>query len=256
MTATRWESTNGRRSTCVLASQLVLGLGKVTAGLVPLASTTLYLIIPPVAVCQGSVNPRAYMKCFQVIVDLFGFTRLRQAHGSDHWSLLVLSMSRVLRFSLLLFLLSFVFPSYAVKFNLPAYRWPQKKCLWNPAHDNTLVIVTANISPGPGQQTDVEIVDSSPQKNVYLRKKGIKAETRLAITTHSEGEVGVCFYNYLEKGRYNITHTYDLCVLTLKQASLSLKPKINPERLTWTWTLVLTLSITSQWIPPGGMIQI
>jgi len=107
---------------------------------------------------------------------------------------------RVLRFSLLLFLLSFVFPSSAVKFNLPAYRWPQKKCLWNPAHDNTLVVVTANISPGPGQQTDVEIVDSSPQKNVYLRKKGIKAETRLAITTHSEGEVGVCFYNYLEKG--------------------------------------------------------
>jgi len=67
-------------------------------------------------------------------------------------------------------------------------------------HDNTLVIVTANIGPGPNQRTDVEIIDSSPQQNVYLRKKGIKAETRLAITTHSEGEVGVCFYNYLEQG--------------------------------------------------------
>ena len=121
----------------------------------------------------------------------------------DHWSLLVLPMSCLFRFSLLLFLLSFVFPSYAIKFNLPAYRWPQKKCLWNPAHDNTLVIVTANVSPGPGQRTDIEIVDSSPQQNVYLRKKGIKAETRLAITTHAEGEVGVCFYNYLEQGWWN-----------------------------------------------------
>jgi len=104
------------------------------------------------------------------------------------------------RFSLFLFLLSFAFPSYAIKFSLPAYRWPQKKCFWNPAHDNTLVIVTANIGPGPNQRTDVEIIDSSPQQNVYLRKKGVKAETRLAITTHSEGEVGVCFYNYLEQG--------------------------------------------------------
>jgi len=109
-------------------------------------------------------------------------------------------MSCLFRFSLLLSLLSFIFPSCAIKFNLPAYRWPQKKCLWNPAHDNTLVIVTANISPGPNQRTDIEIVDSSPQQNVYLRKKGIKAETRLAVTTHAEGEVGVCFYNYLEQG--------------------------------------------------------
>ena len=124
----------------------------------------------------------------------------------DHWSLFVLSMSCLVRLSLLLFLLSFIFPSYAIKFNLLAYRWPQRKCLWNPAHDNTLVIVTANIGPGPGQRTDIEIIDSSPQQNVYLRKKGIKAETRLAITTHSEGEVGVCFYNYLEQGQYNFTH--------------------------------------------------
>jgi len=47
---------------------------------------------------------------------------------------------------------------------------------------------------------DVEIVDSSPQKNVYLSKKNIKGETRLAVTTHAEGEVGVCFKNYLSKG--------------------------------------------------------
>jgi len=129
------------------------------------------------------------------------FTRWWQLHRDDDQRfLLTFSMSCPLRFSLLLLLLSFTLPSYAVKFNLPAYRWPQKKCLWNPVHDNTLVIVTANIGPGPGQRTDVEIIDSSPQPNVYLRKQGIKAETRLAITTHSEGEVGVCFYNYLEQG--------------------------------------------------------
>lgn len=84
-------------------------------------------------------------------------------------------------------------------------------------HDNTLVIVTANIGPGPNQRTDVEIVDSSPQQNVYLRKKGIKAETRLAITTHAEGEVGVCFYNYLEQGQYNRLRTLCRpCVLMLE----------------------------------------
>lgn len=47
---------------------------------------------------------------------------------------------------------------------------------------------------------DIEIVDSSPQKNVYLSKKGIKGESRLAITTHGEGEVGVCLRNYIEGG--------------------------------------------------------
>jgi hypothetical protein len=62
------------------------------------------------------------------------------------------------------------------------------------------VIVTANSGPASGQHTDVEIVDSSPQQNVYLRKRSIKAETRMAITTHTDGDVGVCFYNYLDEG--------------------------------------------------------
>lgn len=63
---------------------------------------------------------------------------------------------------------------------------------------NALVIVTANVGPGTGQRVDIEIIDSSPQKNVYLHKKDIKSETRLAITSHSEGEVGVCFKNHLD----------------------------------------------------------
>jgi hypothetical protein len=78
------------------------------------------------------------------------------------------------------------------------------KCIWNTAHTNALVIVTAHVSPGEGQQTDVEIVDSSPEKRVYLSKKNIKGETRLAITTHAEGEVGVCFRNHLGHGEIGI----------------------------------------------------
>jgi hypothetical protein len=65
---------------------------------------------------------------------------------------------------------------------------------------NALVIVTANVSPGLNQRVDIEIIDSSPQKNVYLHKKNINGETRLAITAHAEGEVGVCFKNHLDHG--------------------------------------------------------
>lgn len=65
---------------------------------------------------------------------------------------------------------------------------------------NALVIVTANVGPGPNQRVDIEIIDSSPQKNVYLHKKNINGETRLAITAHAEGEVGVCFKNHLDHG--------------------------------------------------------
>jgi len=86
---------------------------------------------------------------------------------------------------------------HAIKFALQSYRYPPTKCIWNTAHTNSLVIVTANVGPGEKQRVDVEIVDSA-QKNIYLSKRGIKGETRLAITTHSEGEVGVCFKNYLE----------------------------------------------------------
>ncbi|KAI0266470.1 emp24/gp25L/p24 family/GOLD-domain-containing protein [Gloeopeniophorella convolvens] len=98
----------------------------------------------------------------------------------------------------LLAVLLFTHPASAIKFALQAYRYPPAKCIWNSAHPNALVIVTANVSPGADQRIDVEIIDSSPQKNVYLHKKGINGETRLAITAHSEGEVGVCFRNYLD----------------------------------------------------------
>ncbi|KIY47476.1 hypothetical protein FISHEDRAFT_74587 [Fistulina hepatica ATCC 64428] len=119
-----------------------------------------------------------------------------------------------------LFALLLAFPVYAVKFNLQGYRFPQPKCIWNAAYAEQLVIVTANVAAGdPRQRVDIEIVDSSPQRNIYLKKKDIKGETRLAITTHAEGEVGVCFKNTLSKDvpydgldRNNLTKTIDLDV--------------------------------------------
>jgi hypothetical protein len=74
-------------------------------------------------------------------------------------------------------------------------------------HANTLVVVTANVGTGAKQRVDIEIIDSSPQKNVYLSKKNINGETRLAITTHAEGEVGVCLKNYLDQGAYESCQT-------------------------------------------------
>ena len=107
--------------------------------------------------------------------------------------------------SVLLTLLAVLFlphltPTNAVKFALQAHRYPPSKCIWNAAHLNALVIVTANVAPGLKQRVDIEIIDSSPQKNVYLHKKNINGETRLAITAHADGEVGVCFKNYLDHG--------------------------------------------------------
>ncbi|KAF8155958.1 emp24/gp25L/p24 family/GOLD-domain-containing protein [Crassisporium funariophilum] len=95
-------------------------------------------------------------------------------------------------------LLSLLHLSTAIKFTLPAYRYPAPKCIWNAAHPNALVIVTANVGPGVNQRVDVEIIDSGPKRNVYLSKRGIKGEGRLAVTTHGEGEVGVCLRNFIE----------------------------------------------------------
>jgi p24 family protein delta-1 len=93
--------------------------------------------------------------------------------------------------------------TYAIKFNLIAQRYPAAKCIWNPAHTNTLVVVTANVLAGDFQKVDVEIMDSSPQKNVYMTKKNLNGESRLAITTHAEGEVGVCFKNTLDESTWH-----------------------------------------------------
>jgi p24 family protein delta-1 len=111
-------------------------------------------------------------------------------------------LSLLLPLLLLLTLTLFIPPASAIKFTLQSYRFPPQKCIWNAAHDNALVIVTAIVGPGEDQRVDIEIVDSSPQKNVYLSKRNIQGETRLAVTTHAEGEVGVCLKNYLAHGTW------------------------------------------------------
>lgn len=126
-----------------------------------------------------------------------------------------LSASLSLPLLLVVLLLVLTESTQAIKFSLPAYRYPPSKCIWNNVHTNQLVIVTANVGPGANQRVDIEIIDSSSQKNVYLSKKGIKGETRLAVTAHAEGEVGVCFKNYLEGGMCYLLsislHGIELC---------------------------------------------
>ena len=114
---------------------------------------------------------------------------------------------RLLRLPLLLLAAALFLtqPTQAVKFELQAHRYPPAKCIWNAAHKGALVIVTANVGSGEGQRLDIEIVDSSPEKNVYLSKRGIKGESRFAITSHTdEGDIGVCFKNYLDVGEYGL----------------------------------------------------
>jgi biopolymer transport protein ExbD len=105
--------------------------------------------------------------------------------------------------TLILFLLTFTTTStHAIKLTLPASKTPPAKCIWNAAHPDQLVIVTANVGVGEKQRVDIEIVDSSDRRNQYLSKKNINGETRLAVTAHAEGEVGVCIRNYLDKGMF------------------------------------------------------
>ena len=137
-------------------------------------------------------------------------------------------------------------PTYAIKFSLPGYRYPPAKCIWNSAHTNALVIVTANVGPGAGQRVDVEIIDSSPQKNVYLSKKNVNGETRLAVTAHVEGEVGVCFRNYLDYGVFGLWRLESSTKLILcMQTYPRNRQKPHLVSSTWTSTLVRTQSTIS-----------
>ncbi|KAM5543460.1 hypothetical protein V8D89_002711 [Ganoderma adspersum] len=89
-------------------------------------------------------------------------------------------------------------PASAIKFNIPSNRYPPAKCIWNAAHSGALVIITANVGPGDGQRVDIEVVDASEHKNIYLSKRDINGEKRFAITAHADEDIGVCFRNYLD----------------------------------------------------------
>lgn len=146
---------------------------------------------------QRTSRPRRY-SCSHHLTTTCNFT----LHSVSPANTDTLMLSVLFQASSLLLALILASHASAIKFALPAHRYPPAKCIWNTAHPNSLVIVTANVAGGvkTGQRVDIEILDSSPQKNVYLSKKGIVGETRLAVTTHSDGEVGVCFRNYLDHG--------------------------------------------------------
>jgi len=90
-------------------------------------------------------------------------------------------------------------PVNAVKFDLVASHNPQQRCIWNYAMADTLVVVTANIAKGNNQRIDMEVVDGSNHRNNYQSKRGINGETRMAITTHADADLGICFKNFLDK---------------------------------------------------------
>lgn len=100
--------------------------------------------------------------------------------------------------ALLITILIVPFQTSAIKFALPASKNPVRKCIWNAAHDGALVVITVNLGPGENQRVDIEIVDRSEHQHLYLAKQGLKAETRVAITAHGEGDVGICLKNTLE----------------------------------------------------------
>ncbi|KAN0065113.1 vesicle coat component [Thecaphora frezii] len=104
----------------------------------------------------------------------------------------------------------------AIKFDLPATTYPDNKCIWNYALADTLVVITANTVPAGSasfedMRLDIEVVDGSHHSNIYLSKKNIKGETRLAINTHSHADLGVCFKNHLlTKGKKAQTHMFTI----------------------------------------------
>ena len=125
----------------------------------------------------------------------------------------------------LLALLTLLSCAHAIKFELPASAYPEEMCIWNAAHRGELIIVTAIAAPGIGQRVDVEIREREGG-NVYLNKKNIQGETRLAVTAHREDDVGVCFKNTLEQ-RESAFSFQGFIVLMSQQQPLS------PERGTF-----------------------
>ncbi|SGY44436.1 BQ5605_C001g00157 [Microbotryum silenes-dioicae] len=87
----------------------------------------------------------------------------------------------------------------AVKFQVEAHHDPPQKCLWNYAMTDTLVVISVSAPMATSmQRLDMEVVDGSGSRNIYQSKKGLKGETRMAVTTHADADLGVCFRNVLD----------------------------------------------------------
>lgn len=102
--------------------------------------------------------------------------------------------------------LGFAAGAAAIKFELQASRNPKPLCIWNYALHDTLAIISLNVVPrdprtAADQSIDVKVVDRS-HHNVYLSKKGLTDETRLAISTHHDADLGVCISNRGKRTSY------------------------------------------------------
>ncbi|POV98403.1 hypothetical protein PSHT_14029 [Puccinia striiformis] len=86
----------------------------------------------------------------------------------------------------------------SIKFDLLASHSPTPKCIWYYAMTDTLVVISTNIEHGENQKVDLEVIDGSTHRNVYQSKKDLQGETRIAITTHNDADLGVCFTNHLQ----------------------------------------------------------
>ncbi|EFP76965.1 vesicle coat component [Puccinia graminis f. sp. tritici] len=86
----------------------------------------------------------------------------------------------------------------SIKFDLHASHSPTPHCIWYYAMTDTLVVISTNIENGENQKVDLEVIDGSTHKNVYQSKKDLQGETRIAITTHNDADLGVCFTNRLD----------------------------------------------------------
>ncbi|WAQ82623.1 hypothetical protein PtA15_2A940 [Puccinia triticina] len=86
----------------------------------------------------------------------------------------------------------------SIKFDLHASHSPAPQCIWYYAMTDTLVVISTNIENGDNQKVDLEVIDGSTHKNVYQSKKDLQGETRIAITTHNDADLGVCFTNRLD----------------------------------------------------------
>lgn len=89
--------------------------------------------------------------------------------------------------------------AHAIKFELESARNAKPFCIWNYAMADTLAIISINVVPreeftAAEQSVDVKVVDRT-HHNVYLSKKGMEGETRLAINTHYDADLGVCIVN-------------------------------------------------------------
>ncbi|WFD26637.1 vesicle coat component [Malassezia nana] len=88
----------------------------------------------------------------------------------------------------------------AIKFEIESSRSPKPLCIWNYALADTLAIISINVVPrdertASDQSINVKVVDRT-HHNIYLNKMNLSGETRLAINTHHDADLGVCIVNH------------------------------------------------------------